>query len=162
MSKPNKTQFKDKLHKMEQIRKQIEKEQKRMVIECSHTNENGKLKIKPIGSHGDFECKYCKSRFNMNQVHRDTIEDATKVLHDVLQQIRCLSDVEVDYETIRKLGELDYNLQETAELYERVREVYSQQGGKKKKKKKHDSGDSFGNYGGSQLSFLGGGGGRRR
>lgn len=156
MAKAGKSEFKNKLDKMEQIRRQIEKESKKIVVECSHQNEKGKLKIHPINDRGDFECKYCKSRFNMNQIHRDTIDEAINVLHNVIQQTRCFSDIEEDDKIIRLLGELDYNLQETGELYERVRAAYGRNGGNKKKKKKHDSGDNFGSYAGGNLSFLGG------
>jgi hypothetical protein len=57
------------------------------------------------------------------------------------------------------LGELDFNLQETAELYDRIVNAYGKN--KKNKKKKYNDRDDFGSYGVGSISFIGGGRGRK-
>lgn len=147
-------QYLDKLAKIQQIEREVEKEKKKIVVECSHQNEKGKLKIEPIGDHGEFMCKICKVEFNMEKLPTETIEDASKILHDAIQQIRCYSDADRDSRLIRLLGELDYNLAETAELYQRVVNVYTRDKGKKNKNNKRNEG--FGSFGtGGGLSFIG-------
>jgi maltooligosyltrehalose synthase len=153
-----KKQFMDKLNKIEQIQREIQKEKKKVVVECSHQNEKGKLKIHPVNDSGEYECKYCKARFNMNKLSEKEINGAVKMLHDAIQQIRCYSDMNQDDKLIRLLGELDFNLQETSELYDRVVNVFGREQGQKKKKHREDD---FGTYGSQSLSFIGGGSKRR-
>jgi uncharacterized Zn-finger protein len=160
IKKGNKNLFKDKLAKIEQVRKEMEKERKKIVVECAHQNEKGKLKIYPVNEKGEYECKYCKARFNMNPITETELETALKTAHDAIQQIRCYSDIDEDDKLIRLLGELDYNLLETEELYKRVANVYGRGNGKKKNKNKNRN-DDFGTYGSQSLSFIGGGGKRR-
>jgi coenzyme F420-reducing hydrogenase beta subunit len=150
--------FRDKLSKMEQVRRELEKEQKKLVVECSHQNEKGKLKIYQINEQGEYQCKYCKQTFNMDPLSQADIKAATKIMHDAIQQVRCYSDPTEDEKLIRLLGELDFNLSETAELYERVASTYGKGNGKKNKKNKNKGdGNDFGAYGAGQLSFIGGG-----
>lgn len=146
--------FKEKMAKMEQVRRELEKEKKKMAVQCAHQNDKGKLKIYAVNEHGEYECKYCHQRFNMNPISESELRESLKVAHDAIQQIRCYSDIEEDEKLIRLLGELDYNLQETSELYQRVLSMYGRGNGKKKKNKNRDD---FGNYSSGQLSFIGGG-----
>jgi uncharacterized Zn-finger protein len=161
MSKENnnkkKNLFRDKLNKIEQVRREMEKERKKIVVECAHQNEKGKLKIYPVNEHGEYECKYCKARFNMNPLSQADIKDASKVIHDAIQQVRCYSDPDEDEKLIRLLGELDFNLSETSELYERVVSVYGRGNGKKKDGKNKNRESDFGGYASGSLSFIGGG-----
>jgi hypothetical protein len=94
----------------------------------------------------------------MNKLVDKEIDAAVKTLHDAIQQIRCYSDINQDDKLIRLLGELDFNLQETSELYDRVVNVYGREQGQKKKKNREDD---FGTYGSQALSFIGGGKSRR-
>jgi hypothetical protein len=151
--------FKNKLAKMQQVRQELEKESKRIVVECSHQNEKGKLKIRAVSNNGDYECKYCGAKFNMNPISRNTLADATETLHNAIQQIRCYSDIHSDAKLIHALGEIDYNIGETGELYDRVTNVYGKGNGNKKKKNKNrgDGGGQFGSYGSGSLSFINGG-----
>ena len=147
-----KNAFKEKLKTIEQVRRQMEKERKKIVVECAHQNDKGKLKIYPVNEFGEYECKYCKTRFNMNPIPSAELDEAIKTIHDAIQQISCYSDIDEDDKLIRLLGELDFNLQETAELYERVVSVYGRGTGKKKHKDEYE----FGAYGTGALSFIGG------
>jgi hypothetical protein len=155
--------FRDKLDKMDQVRRELEKEHKKLIVECPHQNEKGKLKISQVNEHGEYECKFCKQRFNMDPLTQTDIKAAQKILHDAIQQIRCYSEPESDDKLIRLLGELDYNLSETSELYERVVSVYGRGNGNKKNKNKNKDrgGNDMGGYGTGQLSFIGGGNKRR-
>lgn len=155
-----KSLFREKLNKIEQVRKEIEKEKKKIVVECAHQNEKGKLKISAVNEHGEYECKYCKQRFNMDPIKDGQLAGAIKVVHDAIQQIRCYSDIEEDTKLIRLLGELDFNIQETQELYSRVVNVFGKGNGNKKDKNKNknrDNNDNFGGYGSGPISFIGGG-----
>lgn len=152
MSKKKKNLLKEKLKKIEKVRREMEKERKKIVVECSHQNEKGKLKIYPVNEHGEYECKYCKTRFNMNPISSADLREAVKTLHDAIQQIRCYSDIDEDENLIIMLGELDYNLQETVELYDRTRALFGRGSGKKSRKED----DDFGAYGSGALSFIGG------
>lgn len=155
--------FRDKVNKIEQVRKELEKERKKIVVECAHQNEKGKLKIFPVNEHGEYECKYCKARFNMEPIKEGRLHESIKTVHDAIQQIRCYSDIDRDDKLIRVLGELDYNLQETEELYKRTTDHFGRGNGKNKNKNKDKNrGDDFGGYGSGNISFIGGGGGKGR
>ena len=159
MSKNPKKQnnlFRDKLNQIEQASREMEKERKKIVVECAHQNEKGKLKIYPIGENGMYQCKYCKAKFNMMPIPTSTLGDALETVHNAIQQIRCLSDVNEDYKMIKLLGSLDFNLQETQELYTRIVSVYGNGHTKNKNKKNKNREDGFGGYGSGQLSFIGG------
>jgi len=151
-----KRKFVEKIARIKELQKEAEKERRKAIIECAHQNEKGKLKIHPVNEKGDYECKYCEEQFNMNSISRSNIEDAIETMHNAIQQIRCFSDPEDDAKLVRLLGELDFNMQEVGELYERIVNLY----GKNKKKNRGDKykdHDSFGSYGASSLSFIGGG-----
>jgi type III secretion system FlhB-like substrate exporter len=152
-----KSMFREKLNKIEQVRKEIEKEKKKIVVECAHQNEKGKLKIHSVNEHGEYECKYCKQRFNMDPIKEVKLTDAIKTVHDAIQQIRCYSNIEEDTKLIRLLGELDFNIQETQELYSRVVNVFGKGNGKKKDKNNKNRDDNYGSYGSGPISFIGGG-----
>lgn len=166
MAKDNKNKaknlFREKMSKIEKIRKDTEKELKKIVVDCAHQNEKGKLKIHPVGNpaDGNYECKYCKTRFNMNPIKDAELDTAIEIVHDAIQQIRCFSDYREDEKLIRLLGELDFNMQETKELYTRAISVYGRGNGKKKDKKNRNNDSDFGNYGSGPISFISGG--RRR
>lgn len=158
MGKKSGKLFKEKINRIEQARKAMEKESKRLVVECSHQNENGKLKLYPVSDHGDYECKYCHTRFNMNKINFNDLKSSIEVVHNAIQQIRCYSDSdsEKDAQLIRVLGELDFNVHEVAELYDRIVRVYGKGNGKKKHHNR-DSNDGFGGFGSAaSISFIGG------
>ena len=142
----------EKLNEIEQLSRDIQKQRKRIVVECPHQNDKGKLKLEAIDDEGTYRCKFCKSTFNMTLIPRDKLNDAVETLHNALQQIRCFSDPRDEHKLIRIMGELDFNLQESAELYERIVNIYGRGG---KKKKDRDREDSFGEYGTQGLSFIG-------
>jgi len=161
----HKSLFREKLNRIQEAQKQMEKETKKVLVECAHQNEKGKLKIYPVNEHGEYECKYCKQRFNMDIIKEHILDGSIKVVHDAIQQIRCHSDAEEDAKLIRLLGELDFNIQETKELYTRVVTVYGKGKGNKDKRNKNrnnENNDGYGSYGSGPLSFISSGGGKRR
>jgi hypothetical protein len=158
MSDKKKKRFLDKLERIEEAQREFEKERKKAVIHCAHQNEKGKLKIRPINEKGDYECKYCRVVFNMNTISQADIKDACETLHNAIQQIRAFSDAEDDEKLVRLLGELDFNLQETGELYDRIVNMYGKNKNKNKKNKNFRDKDDFGSYGVGAISFIGGGG----
>lgn len=150
------TKFQSKMNQIQEMRRQVEQEAKKIKVQCSHQNEKGKLKIFPVSDNDDFECKYCGTRFNMKQLSRAELATATKTVTDALEQIRCYSDVHADAKRITHIGELIYNLQESVEHYDRVVDVYGRGKGKGKKKKNRDRDDQeLGSYG-MGLSFMSG------
>lgn len=151
-----KKDFMKKLEGLAEAKKQIKEEQKKLVVECAHQNANGKLKLYPVNDRGDFKCKYCEAVFNMNPKKKEELEKAVNTIHDAIQQIRCFSDVEEDAKTIKVLGEVDFNLSTSIELYERIVNAFSKNGKKKKKNHNNHNNDSFGSYGSNSLSFIGG------
>lgn len=148
----------DKFSKIKELEKQLKKEKKKTMMECFHQNEKGKLKIVPINDKGDYECKKCSDEFNMNQLKRATLNDAVKILHDAIQQIKCFSDPSEDRKLIAQLGELDYNTGELVELYDRVVIAYGNKNNRNKndhrQHNKDNNDNSFGSYG--SISFIGG------
>jgi len=141
-----------KLERLEGMERDFHKEKKKIAIHCCHQNEKGKLKIYPYekGKTGDYQCKYCKTIFNMNHISKEELKDALSTLHNAIQQIRSFADCDKDEKIIMLLGELDFNLHETKELYERYADIY----GKRNKKKKDR--DDIGSYGVGSISFIGG------
>lgn len=147
-----------KMDKIKELEREVKKEKRKAIVECAHQNEKGKLKIHPVNEKGDYKCKFCEEEFNMNAISRAEIEDAVSTIHNAIQQIRCFSDPESDAKLIKLLGELDFNLQETGELYDRIVNALGKNKGNKKGGKRYDNDkDSFGSYGSGSLSFIGGG-----
>lgn len=152
MSK-NKREFQDNLNRIEKMKKELEKERKKAVIQCNHRSGKGNLKLAPLGGN-EFECTICKTRFNAGKVSEENLLAAIDTVHDAIQQIRAFSDKSEDESLVKFFGEIDYNVQSLPELYRRVMAAYSHSGGKKKKHHRDDQ--RFGSYGSSGLDFIGG------
>lgn len=147
-------QFKGTRNRIEELRKQLAREEKQVMVECSHKNSKGKLKIEPIGgSNGTFRCKKCGQEFSMDRIDTKSLLGAAELLNDAIQQIRCYADdSETDLKLVKQLGELAYNLGEAVELYDKTVKAV---GKKKNKKKEKRNDDNFGNYGWGGISFGG-------
>lgn len=152
-----------KMSQIAEINRTAQMEVRKFQIACSHQNEKGKLKIKPISDNNDYQCKYCGTQFNMNKISKADLTSAAKTIHDAIQQVRSFADPDTDEKRITLLGELDYNLQESVELYERTYDAYGNGQGrnknKGKNKNKNRDDNDLGSYG-MALDFMGGG--RRR
>lgn len=152
MSKKNKyfSDFEEDLAAIREEKRKIEKKERKIMIRCSHQSRKGKLKIEPIDEKGNYRCRKCGAVFNMNKISEGTLEDASNILVNALQQVRCFADVEDDYDLIKLLGDLIYNLKETNHLYRRMVDLYDK-GNKKKHKREYED---FGRYGTGALSFM--------
>lgn len=143
MGKNKKSYSKEGLASLAEKRKKIDREMKRVSIPCSHQNAKGKLKVEAINNGTVVECKLCKSVFDIAKIDARELNNAVKIVHNAINQIKTLTDdPEREEEIIETLGNLDYSLGEIPELYERM---YGKVG--KKKKKDHNRDDSFGYYG---------------
>lgn len=131
----------------EQMRQQLERKLAKNAIKCSHTNENGKLKIEPTGEPGMVRCKRCGTKFSFNRIDKTDGEKACRVIHDMINQIKVLSEVpKNDAEIISRLGNIDFELLDVLMIYQRSLERYHNDK-KKKKKKEYHRGDDFGGWG---------------
>lgn len=150
----NDMQIKSLREKIEAQRKDLERQEKQLVITCNHKNGKGKLKIEAVyGSDGLFRCKKCGQEFSMDRINTKDGLNAAEILNDMIQQIRCFSgDSNKDREINKQLGELAYNIGEVIELYDKTIKAV---GSKKKKKKEKDNSGSFGSYGWDGVSFGG-------
>lgn len=150
----NETQLKSLKESIEAKRKELERQEKQLVVSCNHKNQKGKLKIEHVyGTDGLFRCKKCGQEFSMDRIDIKKGLNAAEVLNDMIQQIRCLSgDSNKDRETNKQLGELAYNIGEVIDLYDKTIKAV---GTKKKKKKEKDNNDSYGSYGWGGVSFSG-------
>lgn len=150
MGKNNKYEFQSMADLMEE-KKKLEKKIAKTTIPCSHTNSNGKLKVDFFGKNMA-RCRKCGAEFSFEQVSAEEAAGAIRTLHDMINQIKALSDdPEKEFSVIKELGSLDYNLKEVGELYAKTI-AHNSRGGGKKKKKNHDN--AFGNYGTSNIRFI--------
>jgi hypothetical protein len=85
----------------------------------------------------------------MNLIEKSNLLNAVQVIHNAIQQIRALNEIDEDKKILKYLGEMDFNIQELSELYDRIVAVY----GKNKKKKRRDD-DDIGSYGVGALEFI--------
>lgn len=137
---------------LEKAQKELDKEKAKIAIPCSHTNDKGKLKVEFLRGHLA-RCKRCGAKFDFAVVSDDDLDKAFMVVHNVLNQIKALSDDPVGEEKlIKSLGELDFNLKETKKLYRKTIEAAAKNNGNKKKNK--NKGDQFGSYGASNVEFI--------
>ena len=134
-------------------KKKLEKKMSQIRIPCSHTKKSGKVTFDFIKGNS-VRCKTCGCVFDFTAIDSDELASAIKTVHDAINQVKAMSnDPSEEKKIIRRLGELDYNLNELASLYDITVNRYSK-GGKKKKKKNEDS---FGSFGANNLEFIGGG-----
>ena len=150
MAKNSKNGFQTMSDLMEE-KKKLEKKLGKVMIPCSHTNSNGKLKVDFLNNR-KVRCKKCGCEFSFEQVEADDARNAIRTVHDMINQIKAMSDdPEKESAVIEQLGNLDYNLKEMSDLYAKT-VTNNARGGKKKKKNKDNN--AFGNYGTSSIKFI--------
>lgn len=137
-----------------QIRKVLREKEKRIVSKCNHRKNGGtgKLAIRPM-SNGLFECKRCGEEFSMEIVKRKEVDIALKVIHDMINQTRCLTDNEKhrDSRISENLGILNFDVKEAAELYDRIVRKKGEGENRDRDRDRDGKNDGFGLY--SQLSL---------
>lgn len=134
-------------------KKKIEKKMNKVKIPCSHTKENGKLKVEFIDG-TVARCKKCGCVFDFGRIDFDELDHAVEIVHNAINQIKSLSsDPDKESSLIRELGSMDYNLSEMSELYKRTISMYGKGNNKKNKKNKNNS---FGSYGAGNINFIDG------
>jgi len=147
MANKFKKSFRDKIAAIEKAEAEVKKERKKIVVQCSHQNSKGKMKIYHIGN-SNFKCKYCGEVFSMKPVSMGELKSAVETLHNVIQQMRAFSDPESDMRFIEHLGEMDFNIEELPAVYDRINSLMS------KKKKNKNNNDEIGFSGMRGISFL--------
>ena len=147
--------FESKINDLREEQKKLTRKLKQLVVPCSHTNSNGKLKVEHLK--GDmYRCTKCGCEFSFRSIPQDELEHAANVLHDALNQAKALSnDPEREISVINTLGQTDYNLMEFPELYDRITRKFGKNNGDHKKKKHKNKDVDFGSYGVGELSFGG-------
>lgn len=132
-----------KKNNLEQLRAQIKKQEQLIAISCNHQKKNGDLNVKWIDeAEGIVQCKTCGDTFSMNIVKSDKLENAVKVIHSAIQQIRATTNNDED-DVVENFGKIDYAMRQVPEQYGRLIEAL----GKGKKKKKKNKKSSIGGYG---------------
>ena len=131
-------------------KRKLEKKMAKISIPCSHTNSKGKLKVDIIKGNL-VRCKNCGCKFEFDTIDSDELRDAITTIHNVINQTKALTDdPERDKTIIKTLGDIDYNLSQLEELYNRTSNKYSKSG----KKNKNKNNDSFGRYGVGAIDFI--------
>lgn len=150
MANKFKKELKEQIEAINEELKKAERAKKKIVIKCPHQNSNGKLKVYSVG--GDkFRCKYCGEVFSMKKISMGDLKESVEILHNVIQQMRAFSDPDTDMKFIEHLGEMDFNIAEIPEVYERISSLLQ-----KKKKDKTNDEDEFGFRGMRGISFIDG------
>lgn len=152
-SKKNFCDFGDSIQDLKEAQKAITKKIEKAKIPCSHTNENGKLKVRFLDEGSTrVQCKRCGEIFDFKAYSMDTVNQSVRVLRDVINQIKALSDDPVkEKKLIRICGELIYNLETIPEAYEGIIKNFNKGG---KKKKKNRDYESFGQFGSGSVRYL--------
>ena len=141
-------ELKERIQAIEEEIRKAKRAKDKLLIDCAHQSKKGKLKL--INISGDmYKCKFCDVKFSLQPVSQAKLEDAIKVLHNVIQQIRSFSDQEKDVKLIRHLGEIDFNLTELPDIYSAIMSQY-----KKDSKDRKDDDDDIGFTGLRSLSFV--------
>lgn len=146
--------YKDGFKDIMATKREMERQIRVMASQCTHRNGKGKLKLEPVGG-SKFRCKICDSTIDLGEISNADLAKAQEILHNALQQIRVFAHPGTDDKMINELGTLDFNIQETEELYRRLKSTFGRDPYQGKKKNKNNN-DSFGQYGGN-ISFIGGG-----
>lgn len=143
----------DNIQDLKEAQKAITKKIEKAKIPCSHTNENGKLKVKFLDEGTTkVQCKRCGAIFDFRTIDMGDLRQAIAIVHNALNQVKALSDnPSEERKFIKLLGETDYNVSTLEEIYEATIRAYNKGG---KKKKKNRDRDSFGSYGSSSIKFM--------
>lgn len=142
--------FQSSLKGLEAQRKELEKRAAKLKAKCSHKGKSGKLKLNRLkGSY--VVCDKCGEVFDLNTINQDELERSIEVVHNALQQVRCMTrqDKESDVELCQIYGDIDYNIKNLGTVYAKL---HNKVGNGKNKHKKQNN--EYGYYG-NKVSFLG-------
>ena len=144
----------DDIEDLKEAQKAISKKIEKAKIPCSHSNDNGKIKIRFLDEGTTrVQCKRCGEIFDFRTVDGETLRNAVTVVHNAINQIKALSDnPREEKKLINTLGEMDYNLKNLIEIYDATTKSFNKGNGKKKKKN-HDY-DSFGQFGAGSVRYI--------
>lgn len=154
MSKEEKTKkvssYAENLKSLEKKRKQLDREQAILKSRCNHQNKEGHYKLSNLKG-GKVICDKCGEIFDLKPINKDQLAEAIEVVHNALQQVRCLakSGKDGDDDLIKVFGDADYYIHQLETVYSKVLDKHASS---KKKKKKHDN--EYGYYG-KNVSYLG-------
>lgn len=145
MAKKDKELTGGKLESLLEAKKNIEKQVKKVAIECPHT-KNGHLKVEFLAQNSyDCRCKKCGLEFNMQKISAKELKHSIKILHDAINQIKASSgNPDQERRIIKTIGEIDYNLDEILKIYDSVTKPSKN---KNKNKNKKKGGGGNGGYG---------------
>ena len=143
--------FVESLKGLEHKRRELDKQAAKLKASCCHKGKSGKLKVNELKG-SKVICDKCGEVFDIAVVDDDELKRAVEVVHNVLQQVRCMTrqDKESDVELCQIYGDIDYNIKNLPVVYSKI---VSKMGNGKKKHKKQNS--DYGYYG-KNVSFLGG------
>lgn len=138
--------------------REIAKKAKQLPIPCSHKKKSGKLAADPEGKNDMYlKCKRCGAKFLSNPISDTQLREAIGIVTGAINQLKIFSDTDKDDNTVVKLGEIAYNVEEIFELYTRFQEKHS-----KKNKHKHNDDYSRGTGGYGTVSFINDGGKKKK
>jgi len=116
-------------------------------ISCSHTNSEGKVKIKPIGDSGYlYKCTKCGTVIDLRPIDEQTAKKAMETVINMINQVKLFTaDPHADQRPIKELGRCIQNISRAKKVYESIAP------GKKLKKNKKKNKHKGYNNGGSDL-----------
>ena len=136
-------------------RKEIERREREIRSQCSHTNHKGDFVLDFFGNGSDARCKICGEEFNMDPINNQELKNAINVVHNAIQQCRSFSDACEDVNIVTMLGRADYNVTALLPaLYRNVSKEFYKGSNNKKNKNKKKQHDSFGGYSNGRFSSL--------
>lgn len=135
---------------LEEQRKELEKRAAKLKAKCSHKGNSGKLKLNSLKG-SKVVCDKCGEVFDLNVIGQENLENAIEVVHNALQQVRCMTrtDKESDVELCQIYGNIDFNVKNLGTVYAKLNNKVGN--GKSKHKKERNEHGFYGN----KVSFLG-------
>jgi hypothetical protein len=153
MGKNSNKDYDRELRELMEQEKKIKKQMKKLPINCPHTSSSGTINGE-IDNANNCRCDRCNTRYNMNPISSQSLDEAVTIVTNAINQIKVFTDnPKEDSATIKLLGETAFNVEDIAELYKGT--VIKKSDKKKKKKKNKNCGQSFGSY--TDSISLGGG-----
>ena len=139
----------DLIEEQKELAKKIEKAK----IPCSHTNANGKIKVRFLDGGTKVQCKKCHEIFDFGTISLDELKRAVNIVVNAGNQIKALSDSpDEERKYIKAIGETIYNVKNIVDVYESVTGKMGKNN--KKNKKKNRDYDAFGQYGAGSIRFI--------
>ena len=166
MAKDNKHNDREK-DELTKLRRELREKEKHIIARCNHTKAGGKKLALELLDNGKYKCKKCGEVFNMDKIARKDITNALTVIHDMLNQTRCMTNPDrlADMNIGQHLGVLNFDVKEAAELYERiVRENGNNNRDRDRdrdRRRRDDDREDYGSYGSLSLG-KGNKGGKNR